>query len=124
MRLDDVIKVRKLTQTRVAENFGIRQPHVFRQRNFKLSRFSSERRLQLIAVLDKEVEITIRPRRQTTRPAWFRCGLATESSDTIALVLRARLGALKASASRQPWAISCRPATGENRAIERLRPFR
>lgn len=62
MRLNDLIKERKLTQTGVTEIFGIPQPHVSELRNFKLSRFSSERLLHFITLLDKDVEIVIRPK--------------------------------------------------------------
>jgi len=62
MRLNDLIKDRKLTQASVAEIFGIPQPHVSELRNYKLSRFSSERLLHFITLLDKDVEIVIRPK--------------------------------------------------------------
>ncbi len=62
MRLNDLIKERKLTQTSVAGIFGIPQPHVSELRNFKLSRFSSERLLHFITLCDKDVEIVIRPK--------------------------------------------------------------
>lgn len=62
MGLNDLIKERKLTQTSVAEIFSIPQPHVSELRNFKLSRFSSERLLNFITLLDKDVEIIIRPK--------------------------------------------------------------
>ena len=48
MRLNDLIKERKLTQTAAAEIFGIVQSHVSERRNFKLRRFSSERLLHFI----------------------------------------------------------------------------
>lgn len=62
MRLNDLIKDRRLAQTSVSEIFGIPQPHVSELRNFKLSRFSSERLLHFITLLDKDVEIIIRPK--------------------------------------------------------------
>ena len=62
MRLNDLIKERKLTQTAAAEIFGIPQPHVSELRNFKLTRFSSERLLHFITLLDRDVEIVIRPK--------------------------------------------------------------
>ncbi|MDD3676793.1 MAG: helix-turn-helix transcriptional regulator [Thauera propionica] len=62
MRLNDLIKERKLTQTAAAEIFGIAQSHVSELRNFKLRRFSSERLLHFITLLDKDVEIIIRPK--------------------------------------------------------------
>lgn len=65
MRLNDLIKERKPTQTGVAEIFGIPQPHVSELRNFKLSRFSSERLLHFITLLDKDVEVVIRPKAES-----------------------------------------------------------
>jgi predicted XRE-type DNA-binding protein len=62
IRLNDLIKERKLTQTAAAEIFGIAQSHVSELRNFKLRRFSSERLLHFITQLDKDVEIIIRPK--------------------------------------------------------------
>jgi predicted XRE-type DNA-binding protein len=62
VRLNELIKDRKLTQTRIADIFGIPQPHVSELRNFKLRRFSSERMLHFITLLDKDVEIIIRPK--------------------------------------------------------------
>lgn len=62
MRLNDLVKERKLTQTAAAEIFGIPQPHVSELRNYKLTRFSSERLLHFITLLDRDVEIVIRPK--------------------------------------------------------------
>ena len=62
MRLNDLIKERKLTQTVAAGIFGIPQPHISELRNYKLSRFSSERLLHFITLLDRDVEIIIRPK--------------------------------------------------------------
>ncbi len=62
MRLNDLINDRKLTQTSVAEIFGIPQPHLSELRNLKLSRFSSERLLHFITLLDNDEEIVIRPK--------------------------------------------------------------
>ncbi|MDZ7752069.1 MAG: helix-turn-helix transcriptional regulator [Gammaproteobacteria bacterium] len=62
MRLNDLIRERKLTQATVAEIFGISQPHVSDLRRYKLSRFSSERLLHFITLLDRDVEIVIRPK--------------------------------------------------------------
>jgi predicted XRE-type DNA-binding protein len=62
MCLNDLIKDRKLTQASAAEIFGVPQPHVSELRNFKLSRFSSERLLHFITLLDRDVEIVIRPK--------------------------------------------------------------
>lgn len=62
MRLNDLVKDRKLTQASTAEIFGIPQPHVSELRHYKLKRFSSERLLHFITLLDRDVEIVIRPK--------------------------------------------------------------
>lgn len=62
MRVNDLIGARPLTQARVAALFGIPQPHVSELKNYKLSRFSSERLMRFITLLDRDVEIVIRPK--------------------------------------------------------------
>ena len=62
MRLNDLIQERKLTQKAAAGIFGIPQPHVSELRHYKLNRFSSERLLHFITLLDQDVEIVIRPK--------------------------------------------------------------
>lgn len=62
MRLNDILKQRGLTQARIAALFGIPQPHVSELKHFKLSRFSSERLLHFITLLDQDVDILIRPK--------------------------------------------------------------
>jgi predicted XRE-type DNA-binding protein len=62
MRLNDLIKELNLSQTGVAKVIGIPQPHVSELRNYKLSRFSSERLMHFITQFDKDVEIVIRPK--------------------------------------------------------------
>jgi predicted XRE-type DNA-binding protein len=62
MRLNALIKARCLTQAKAAEIFGIPQPHVSELANFKLSRFSSERLMRFLTLLDRDVEIVIRPK--------------------------------------------------------------
>jgi len=62
VRLNDLIKERKLKQTQAAALFGIAQSHVSELRNYKLSRFSSERLMHFITLLDRDVEIVIRPK--------------------------------------------------------------
>lgn len=62
VRLNDLIAERQLTQSKVAGLFGIPQPHVSELKNYKLSRFSSERLLRFLTLLDRDVEIVIRPK--------------------------------------------------------------
>lgn len=62
MRLNDLLKAEGLTQAAAAKLLGIAQPHVSELKNYKLSRFSSERLLHYITLLNRDVEIFIRPR--------------------------------------------------------------
>ena len=62
MRLNDLLKAEGLTQTATAKLLGIAQPHVSELKNQKLSRFSSERLLHCITLLNRDIEIFIRPR--------------------------------------------------------------
>lgn len=61
-RLNDLLLAEGLTQAAAAKRFGIAQPHVSELKNYKLGRFSSERLLHYITLLNRDVEIFIRPR--------------------------------------------------------------
>ena len=65
LRLNDLLQAEGLTQTAAAKRLGIAQPHVSELRRYKLSRFSSERLLHYITLLNRDVEIFIRPRAAT-----------------------------------------------------------
>ena len=62
IRLNDLLKAEGLTQAAAAKLLGIAQPHVSELKNYKLSLFSSERLLHYITLLNRDVEIFIRPR--------------------------------------------------------------
>ena len=62
MSINDLVAQRGLTQLKAAQLFGIPQPHVSDLKNYKLSRFSSERLLHFLTRLDRDVEIVIRPK--------------------------------------------------------------
>ena len=62
MRLNELIATHRLTQAKAAALLGIPQPHVSELKNYKLSRFSSERLLRFMTRLDRDVEIVIRPK--------------------------------------------------------------
>lgn len=62
MRINELLQERKLTQAKAAEVFGIPQPHISDLKHYKLSRFSSERLMHFLTLLDKDVEIIIRPK--------------------------------------------------------------
>jgi predicted XRE-type DNA-binding protein len=67
-RLLDLLKLEGLTQAAVAKRLSISQPHVSELKHFKLSRFSSERLLYFITLMDRDVEIFIRPRASSALP--------------------------------------------------------
>jgi predicted XRE-type DNA-binding protein len=62
MRVNELIKQGRLTQVKAAALFGIPQPHVSELKHYKLNRFSSERLMHFMTLLDRDVEILIRPR--------------------------------------------------------------
>jgi predicted XRE-type DNA-binding protein len=62
MQLNELIADRRLTQAGAAQLFGIPQPHVSELKHYKLSWFSSERLLRFVTLLDRDVEIVIRPK--------------------------------------------------------------
>ena len=68
MRLNELVVARRLTQTAAARLFGIPQPHVSELKHYKLSRFSSERLLRFVTLLDRDVEIVIRPKAKEHAP--------------------------------------------------------
>ena len=61
-RLNDLLKAEGLTQAAAAKRLGVAQPHVSELKNYKLGRFSSERLLHYITLMNRDVEIFIRPR--------------------------------------------------------------
>ena len=60
MRINELIAERRWPQARVAALLGISQPHVSDLKRYRLSRFSSERLLHFLTLLDQDVEIRIR----------------------------------------------------------------
>ena len=62
MRVNELVKGRKLPQSKTAALLDIPQPHVSDLVNYKLNRFSSERLLHFLTLLDHDVEIRIRPK--------------------------------------------------------------
>jgi predicted XRE-type DNA-binding protein len=67
MRINELVAERRLTQVKAAALFGIPQPHVSDLKHYKLSRFSSERLLRFLTLLDLDVEIVIRPKAKGQR---------------------------------------------------------
>ena len=61
VRLNALLDAEGLTQTATGKRLGIAQPHVSELKNYKLGRFSSERILYFLTLMNRDVEIFIRP---------------------------------------------------------------
>jgi predicted XRE-type DNA-binding protein len=59
-RIDDIIRHRKLTQTKAAAVMGLKQPDVSRLLSGDFRDFSVERLLRLLMALDRDIVIVIR----------------------------------------------------------------
>jgi predicted XRE-type DNA-binding protein len=68
MQVNELIARRRLRQAKAAALLGIPQPHVSALKHYKLSRFSSERLLRFLTLLDRDVEIVIRPKAKGRAP--------------------------------------------------------
>jgi predicted XRE-type DNA-binding protein len=68
MQVNELIARRRLTQARAAALLGIPQPHVSELKHYELSRFSSERLLRFLTLLDRDVEIVIKPKTKGRAP--------------------------------------------------------
>lgn len=68
MRVNELIARRRLTQAKTTTLLGIPQPHVSELKHYKLSRFSSERLLRFLTLLDHDVEIVIKPKTKGRAP--------------------------------------------------------
>ena len=76
VQINELLAARKLPQAGVAALFGIAQPHVSELKNYKLSRFSSERLLRFLTQLDRDVEIVIRPKAKGRSEGHLRVSVA------------------------------------------------
>ena len=56
-RLNDLLQAEGLTQAAAAKLLGMAQPHVSELKNYKLSRFSSERLLHCITLLNRDMDM-------------------------------------------------------------------
>ena len=63
LKIDTIMRERRLTQVAAAALFGIHQPDVSRMLKGEFRQFSVERLLRFLVALDQDVEIVIRPRR-------------------------------------------------------------
>ena len=67
--LNHLVEARKLSQADAARVLGLTQPKVSALRHYKLSGFSIERLMNLLTALDQDVEIVIRQKPRSRRPA-------------------------------------------------------
>jgi predicted XRE-type DNA-binding protein len=61
-QISTIITERGLTQTQAGDILGIEQPHVSNLVRGRLSGFSVERLMSFLTVLDRDVEIIVRPK--------------------------------------------------------------
>lgn len=66
MRIENIIKKRKLKQIEAAEILGINQPKISALMNGRLSGFSIERLIHYLNLLDQDVEIIVK-----AKPGWL-----------------------------------------------------
>jgi predicted XRE-type DNA-binding protein len=62
-----IIKKRGLTQTAAASLLGMKQPDVSLLMRGRLSRFSTDRLIQMLNVLDRDVEIVVKRKSSSKR---------------------------------------------------------
>lgn|ERR1019366_2679843 len=64
-KIDTLLKKRRLKQVDAAELFGIRQPDVSNMLRGEFRQFSVERLLRFLVALNQDVEIVVRPHRDS-----------------------------------------------------------
>lgn len=64
-KIDTIMKKRRLKQVEAAGLFGVRQPDVSKMLRGEFRQFSVERLLRFLVALDQDVEIRIRPHRDS-----------------------------------------------------------
>ena len=70
--LNQALDERGLTQAKAAKVLAVTQPKVSALRNYKLAGFSVERLMAMLTALDRDVEIIIRRKPRSRRPARIR----------------------------------------------------
>jgi len=68
-KIDTLMKKRALKQVEAAGLFGIRQPDVSKMLRGEFRQFSVERLLRFLVALDQDVEIVVKPHRDTNNAA-------------------------------------------------------
>ena len=65
LAVNDILMGRKLKQREIAEILGVPQPKVSALKNYRLDQFSIEKLMTFLTTLNQDVEIMIRPCRNT-----------------------------------------------------------
>ena len=68
-KIDRLMKERGLKQVEAADLFGIRQPDVSKMLRGEFRQFSVERLLRFLVALDQDVEISVKPHRNSRNAA-------------------------------------------------------
>lgn len=61
LKIDTIIKKRRLKQVEAAQLFGVRQPDISKMIRGEFRQFSVERLLRFLVALDQDVEIVVKP---------------------------------------------------------------
>ena len=64
-KIDSIMKEHRMKQTQAAALFGVRQPDISKMLRGEFRQFSVERLLRFLVRLDQDVEIVVRPHRDT-----------------------------------------------------------
>jgi len=64
-KIDAILKSRRMKQREAADLFGIRQPDVSKMLRGEFRQFSVERLLRFLVKLNQDVEIVVRPHRDS-----------------------------------------------------------
>lgn len=67
--INQIIGARRLSQTAAAQLLDINQPKISALANYRLEGFSVERLLHFLNALDRDIEIVIRKKPRSRRPA-------------------------------------------------------
>ena len=64
-KIETIMKKRHMKQTEAAALFGVRQPDISKMLRGEFRQFSVERLLRFLVKLDQDVEIVVKPHRNT-----------------------------------------------------------
>jgi predicted XRE-type DNA-binding protein len=84
--INHIVAGRELSQSALGRRLGINQPKVSALRHYRLAGFSVERLMNFLTALDRDVEITIRPKPRSRKQArilvtaaWAECTKSSRS---------------------------------------------